>query len=167
MNNPNTYTYRQSELPEFTDAMKAEIAAVDHLVGNLLSKLQGNPLALNYLYEILQDGLNSCDLNLASIQIVSDGYKSESKITLVDLPIDQKRIVFDTAFTNTVMLKVVASLSGDSMTVAASKIASVTADELLRFEPTDEAVEKAISDLVAATDRSSTVTPNIIIVPLN
>lgn len=167
MNKPNTYTYKQSELPEFTDAMEAEIVAIDNLVNDLLLKFQGNYHALNYLNEILQDGLSSCDLNLASIQIVSDGCKSKTQPTLVDLPIEQKRIVFDTAFTNTVMLRLVAGLTGDNMTVAASKIASVTTRELLAFQPTDEAVEEAISNLVKAANQSSNDTPNIIIVPLN
>lgn len=168
MNSPNIYTYRQSELPELTDETKAEIAAIDALVAGLILKIQGNPKALNNLYEILQDCLSSCDLNLTCIQIVPDDYRQpeNSKITLTDLPIDQKRIVFDTAFTNTVMLKVISGLTDEEIGLVGLKIANTVECELSRFQVSDEKVEKAIANLVEAADPLKNES-KIIIVPVD
>lgn len=148
MSQPNIFTYRQSELPEFTDETKAEIAAVDVWVANLICRIQGNYHALNYLYEILQDGLNSCDLNLNSIQVVPDDYKPENKISLTDLPIEQKRVVFDTAFANSIMLKMISVMTGESLEKSALEVARAVEECLKNANPDDEKIEGVISYLV-------------------
>lgn len=89
----NTYTYRQSELLQLSDEIKAEIAEADFAINNLLAKIQGNYYALNSLHETLGNGTDSCELAVNSIRIVPDSWQEKSSISLLDLPLEQKEIV--------------------------------------------------------------------------
>ncbi|MEG4032162.1 MULTISPECIES: hypothetical protein, partial [unclassified Microcoleus] len=68
----NTFTYRHSDLPPVRPEIKAQIVALDCQIADLILKSQGNYRELEELAEVLDDSLNSCELNLNSIQIIPD-----------------------------------------------------------------------------------------------
>jgi hypothetical protein len=125
MEPPNTYTYRQSELPPMTDGMKSAVAAIDFTVAELILKFQGNYLALTELIETLADGLNSAESNLCSIRIIADGGEPEllpRAINLTDLPALEKRMIVSNAITGTVAIQVLSTTLGWTFDQVASYV---------------------------------------------
>jgi hypothetical protein len=147
MESPNTYTYRQSELPPMTDEIKSEIAEIDFTVANLILKFQGNYLALSHLAETLADALNSAESNLCSIRIIPDGEPEllPRAIGLTDLPTPEKHLLISTAITSTVAIKVLASLFGCNFVQAASHVRQISQAEFGAMSL--EQVEKAVEEL--------------------
>jgi hypothetical protein len=76
MEPPNTYTYRQSELPPMTDEIQSEIAEIDFTVANLILKSRATILP-SCVSRNFADGLNSAESNLCSIRIIPDGGEPE------------------------------------------------------------------------------------------
>ena len=68
----NTFTYRHSELPPIPPEIQAEIVGLDVQIADLILKSQGNYRALEQLTEILDNCLDSCELNLQFIRIIAD-----------------------------------------------------------------------------------------------
>jgi hypothetical protein len=159
METPNTYTYRQSELPPMTDEIKSEIAEIDFTVANLILKIQGNYHALSALAETLADGLNSAESNLCSIRIIPDGGEPEllpRAIGFTDLPTREKQLLVSTAITSTVAIRMMATLLGRSFDEAANHISNIAADqfESLSPEQMDDAVEKLAKSLHERPDET-------------
>jgi hypothetical protein len=156
---PNTYTYRQSELPPMTDEIQAEIAEIDFNVANLILKIQGNYHALTALTETLADGLNGAESNLCSIRIIPDGGEPEllpRVIGFTDLPTLEKQLLVSTAITSTVAVKMVATLLGCSFDEAATHISNIGGAqfESLTPEQMEDVVERLAKDLHEQPDES-------------
>jgi hypothetical protein len=156
---PNTYTYRQSELPPMTDEIQSEIAEVDFNVANLILKIQGNYLALSLLAETLADCLNSAESNLCSIRIIPDGGEPKffpQAISFTDLPTREKQLLVSTALTCTVAIKVIATLLRCSTEEAVAYVsnASKTQSKEMTPEQVDDVVERLAKSLCEHPDES-------------
>ncbi|NQE38441.1 hypothetical protein E5S67_06226 [Microcoleus sp. IPMA8] len=109
----NTFTYRHSDLPPIRPQIQAEIVALDVQIADLILKSQGNYRELQQLAEVLDNCLDGCELNLNSIQIVADG-SSQPPIGMMDLPMEEKQIIFSTALTSSIAIESLASIFGKS-----------------------------------------------------
>jgi hypothetical protein len=148
MEPPNTYTYRQSELPPITDEIKSEIAEIDFNVANLILKFQGNYYALLALAETLAGCMNEAEDNLYKIRIIPDGGEPEllpRAIGLTDLPILEKQLLISTAITSTVAIKVLAGIFNCDFEQATSHVRQIGQAEFSEMSP--EQIEKAVVEL--------------------
>ncbi|MEG4855660.1 hypothetical protein QUB10_32905, partial [Microcoleus sp. B5-D4] len=118
----NTFTYRHSDLPTFRPEIKAEIIAVGLHVDDLILKSQGNYRELEELAETLDNCLSTCELNLKSIQIIPDN-SLQPHISMRDLPMEEKQIIFSTALTSSIAIEALASVFGKSPQQIASELA--------------------------------------------
>jgi hypothetical protein len=153
MEPPNTYTYRQSELPPMTDEIKSEIAEIDFNVANLILKIQGNYLALSHLAETLANCLNSAESNLCSIRIIPDGGEPKllpRAIGFTDLPTREKQLLVSTAVTSTVAIKMMATTLGCSFEQAANHILNISGPQFESLSP--EQIEDAVARLSQSLD---------------
>ncbi|MEG4841273.1 hypothetical protein [Microcoleus sp. B9-D4] len=121
----NTFTYRHSDLPTFRPEIKAEIIAVGLHVDDLILKSQGNYRELEELAETLDNCLSTCELNLKSIQIIPDN-SLQPHISMRDLPMEEKQIIFSTALTSSIAIEALASVFGKSPQQIASELAEKT-----------------------------------------
>ena len=143
---PNTFTYRHSDLPPFRPEIKAEIVALDVHIADLILKSQGNYRELEELAEVLDSDADSCELNLNSIRIIADDSSQPEAISMKDLPLEEKRIIYSCSYTNSLLLNMLANLIGKDPEDLAKDIA---AQALIYQKPVgDAAVEKFVSDLV-------------------
>lgn len=143
----NTFTYRHSDLPLIPLETRAEIVALDVRIADLILKSQGNYRALEQLAEILDNCLDSCELNLNSIRIIPDDSPQSSATSLKDLSLDEKRIIYSCSFTNSLLLSMLADLLGETPEKLAKDIAS---EALTHHKPVaDDEVENFISDLLS------------------
>lgn len=108
----NTYTYRHSELPSARPEIQAEIVALDVQLADLILKSQGNYRELEQLAEVLDNCLDTCQLNLQLIRIVADDTQQPPIATLKDLRLEDKELIFSISFTNSVLLNLLSSLTG-------------------------------------------------------
>ncbi|MEG4883023.1 hypothetical protein QUB75_19780 [Microcoleus sp. K1-B6] len=108
----NTFIYRHSDLPPVRSEIKAQIVALDCQVADLILKSQGNYRELKELAEVLDDSLNSCELNLKSIQIIPDNSAEPPAVTLTDLPMEQQKMIFSTALFNAMVLSSLEKVTG-------------------------------------------------------
>ncbi len=111
----NTFTYRHSELPSLRPEIKAEIVGLDVQIADLILKSQGNFRELEELAEVLDNCLDSCELNLKSIQIIPDDdnlQPVESPATITDLPIQEQTMIFSTALFSAMVLATLQKLTG-------------------------------------------------------
>ncbi|MBE9122881.1 hypothetical protein IQ269_19280 [Tychonema sp. LEGE 07199] len=146
-------------MPPITDEMKSEIAEIDFNAANLILKFQGNYRALSELAETLADSLDSCEMNLQCIQIVSDG-DSEGParaIGLTDLPVTQKRIIVSTALASTVAIKILSSLLERDFDRVATEVRLVGESEYghLDAESIDEILEQLTEQVNESPDKKS------------
>ena len=68
----NNFTYGHSELPPVRPEIKAEIVGLGAQIANLIFQIQGNYRELEALSEMLDNCLDSCELNLNAIRIADD-----------------------------------------------------------------------------------------------
>jgi hypothetical protein len=108
----HTFTYRHSDLPPVRPEIKAQIVTLDCQLADLILKSQGNYRELEELAEVLDDFLNSCELNLKSIQIISDDSPIPPAVTLTDLPMEQQTMIFCTAMFNAMVLSSLEKITG-------------------------------------------------------
>ncbi len=142
----NTFTYRHSELPPIPPEIQAEIVGLDVQIADLILKSQGNYRALEQLTEILDNCLDSCELNLQSIRIIADDSPQPKAISMKDLPLEEKRIIYSCWYTNSLLLSMLANLTGED---PEDLVKAIAAQALIHQKPVSEtAVEKFISDLV-------------------
>ena len=145
---PNTFTYRHSDLPPFRPEIKAEIVALDVQIADLILRSQGNYRELEELSEVLDSGADSCELNLNSIRIIADDSQLDSPtpISMMDLPIEQKQIIFSTALTSSIAIEALATIYNKTPQQVASELsesAKLTAETI-----TSGQVNAAIEELL-------------------
>jgi hypothetical protein len=148
MEPPNTYTYRQSELPPMTDEIQSEIAEINFNVANLILKIQGNYYALTALTETLADGLKSAESNLCSIRIIPDDGEpklSPRAIGFTDLPIAEKQLIVSTGVISTVAVKMIATFLGCSLEQAIAHVSGIGEEQIERMSP--QQVEQIVAEL--------------------
>jgi hypothetical protein len=100
----NNYTYRHSDLPSVRPEIQAEIVALDVQLADLILKSQGNYRELEQLAEVLENCLDTCQLNLQSIRIIADDTQQPPVVTLKDLRLEDKQLIYSISFTNSVLL---------------------------------------------------------------
>jgi hypothetical protein len=148
MESPNTYTYRQSELPPMTDEIKEKISQIHFDITHFILLNPGHYHALSELCETLASCLNRCETHLFSIRITPDGGEPEllpRAIGFTDLPAREKGIIVSTAVTSTVAIKMVATMAGCSFDKAANHISNIS---LAQFETmSSEQVDNAVAEL--------------------
>jgi hypothetical protein len=106
---PKTYTYRHSDVPSVRPEIQAEIVALDVRLADLILKSQGNYRELEQLAEMLNSCLDTCQLNLQSIRIIADD--TQQLVTLKDLALEDKELIYSISFTNSVLLNLVSNLT--------------------------------------------------------
>jgi hypothetical protein len=104
-----TYTYRHSDVPSVRPEIQAEIVALDVQLADLILKSQGNYRELEQLAEVLDSCLDTCQLNLQSIRIIADD--TQQLVTLKDLALEDKELIYSISFTNSVLLNLVSNLT--------------------------------------------------------
>jgi hypothetical protein len=145
---PNSYTYRQSELPLMTDDIKSAIAEIQLSASTLIMQTRGHYRALTTLAEILADCLNTCEANLHNIRIIPDGDGEESVQRargLTDLPALEKQLLVSTAVTSTVAIRVLAGIFDCDFEQAASRIRAIGQAEFGAMSP--DQIERAVAEL--------------------
>ncbi|MEG5048848.1 hypothetical protein, partial [Microcoleus sp. B4-C1] len=110
----NTFTYRHSDLPPVRPEIKAQIVALDCQIADLILKSQGNYRELEELAEVLDTCLDTCNLNLNSIQIIPDDSPQPGTITMRDLPLEQKQLIYSCSNTNSILLNLLSKITGQS-----------------------------------------------------
>jgi len=105
----NTYTYRHSDLPSVRPEIQAEIVALGVQFADLILKSQGNYRELEQLAEVLDSCMDTCQLNLQSIRIIADD--TQQLVTLKDLALEDKELIYSISFTNSVLLNLVSNLT--------------------------------------------------------
>jgi len=159
MEPPNTYTYRQSELPEMTDEIESEIVKIDFKAANMILEFQGHYFALSHLAETLARRLNETESSLYNIHIIPDGGEPEllpRAIGFTDLPTREKQLLVSTAITSTVAVKMMATLLGCSFEEAANHISNISGAqfESLSLEQMEDAVARLAQSLHEQPDKS-------------
>lgn len=143
----NTFVYRHSDLPPVRPEIQAEIVALDVQVADLILKSQGNYKELEQLAEILDNCLDSCELNLNSIRIIPDeGSPQSDTISMRDLPIEQKQLIYSCSRTNSILLNVLSEITGQPCEKLAHDIglqASIQARPVV-----NEEIEQFINDVM-------------------
>ncbi|MEG5018279.1 MULTISPECIES: hypothetical protein [unclassified Microcoleus] len=137
----NTFTYRHSDLPAFRPEQKAEIIALGLHADDLILKSCGNYRELEELAETLNNSLNTCEMNLQAIRRIPDDRPQPGTISLQDLPIEQKQLIFECSRTNSILLNLLSEIVGKPCEELARDIAiqaaihqkSAEADEIEEF----------------------------------
>jgi hypothetical protein len=146
----NTFTYRHSELPSLRPEIKAEIVGLDVQIADLILKSQGNFRELKELAEVLDDCLDSCELNLKSIQIIPDGDNPqpvESPATMSDLPIQEQTMIFSTALFSAMVLSTLQKPTGADMELLVDKISEQINIEMADIS--DEQITASLKEYLA------------------
>jgi hypothetical protein len=98
----NDFTYGHSDLPPVRPEIKAEIVGLSAQIANLTLEIQGNYRELEELAEMLDNSLDSCQLNLNAIRIADDSRLQS--ISLTDLPTDEKQLILSGVITSIVAM---------------------------------------------------------------
>lgn len=141
----DTFTYRHSELPSVRPEIKAQIVALDCCIADLTLKSQGNYRELQHLQEVLDNALDTCELNLNAIRIIADDSQQPSTISMKDLPLDEKRLIYSCSRTNSILLNLVSHLTGKPPEVLVEEIASQSA--IHTHKPTNSEIEDFVDGL--------------------
>ncbi|MEG4634652.1 hypothetical protein QUB56_34755 [Microcoleus sp. AR_TQ3_B6] len=147
----NTYTYRHSDLPSVRPEIQAEIVALDVQLADLILKSQGNYRELEQLAEVLDNCLDTCQLNLQSIRIVANDTQQPPSVTLKDLPLEDKELVYSVSFTNSVLLNLLSNLTRRKPEELGKEIALLS--RLQHPAPTVAEVEAMITQLSSVRSR--------------
>ena len=143
----NTYTYRHSELPPVRPEIKAEIVGLDVQVCDLILKSQGNYRELEELAEVLSSCLDTCELNLKSIRIIADDTQLPL-VTMKDLPLEEKELIYFTSFTNSVLLNLLSQLTKRTPEEIGAELAMLSS--IHKERPTLVEIEELITQLTLA-----------------
>lgn len=141
----DTFTYRHSELPLVRPEIKAQIVALDCCIADLILKSQGNYRELQHLQEVLDDGLSNCELNLNTIRIIADDDQQPSTVSMKDLPLEEKRLIYSCSRTNSILLNIVSQITGKSPETLAEEIALQAA--IHDHKPTNSEIEDFVDGL--------------------
>jgi hypothetical protein len=151
MKTGNTYTYRQSELPEFRPEIRAEIAALDCRIGDLITKSCGNYHELEALSEVLDNCADSCELNLNSIRIIPVN-SPLPEAGLKQIPSDVKELFFSTSLATSFLVQMLSQ----EMKVPNHSVEQMIAElvgNVVRTTP-QERVDKIFDDLIEAAKKA-------------
>jgi hypothetical protein len=144
----NDYTYRHSDLPSVRPEIQAEIVALDVQFADLILKSQGNYRELEQLAEVLENCLDTCQLNLQSIRIIADDTQQPPVVTLKDLGLEDKRLIYSISFTNSVLLNLLSHITGKEPQRMGEEIA--VNSSIYAQPPTRSEVEEVITELTSA-----------------
>jgi len=144
----NTFTYRHSELPPVRPEVQAEIVALDCYIADLIFKSQGNYRELKQLSEVLDSLLDTCELNLQSIRIIADDTQQPPIVTIKNLPLEEKELIYSISFTNSVLLNVLSNLTNKTPEEVGAEIAMLSS--IHKMPPTIAEVEELITQLTLA-----------------
>jgi len=156
----HTFTYRHSDLPAFRPEIKAEIIALGLHVDDLILKSHGNYRELEELAETLDNSLNTCELNFNSIRIIPDDSPQPGTVSLRDLPIEQKQLIYSCSRTNSILLNLLSELLNQPCEQIARDIAEQVA---LRQEPVDTSeienfIDNVMLPIVQQTEKNPSAT---------
>jgi len=144
----NTFTYRHSELPPVRPEIKAEIVALDVQLADLILRSQGNYRELEELAEVLDNCLDTCELNLQSIRIIADDTQQPPIATMKDLPLEEKELIYSISLTNSVLLNLLSNLTNKTPEEVGAEIAMLSS--IHQKPPTIAEVEELITQLTLA-----------------
>ena len=144
----DTYTYRHSESPSVRPEIKAEIVALDVRIADLILKIQGNYRELQECAEVLDSGLDTCELNLQSIRIIADNTQQPPTVTMKDLPLEEKELIYSISFTNSVLLNFLSQLTKRKPEEIGAELAVLSS--VHKKPPTIAEVEELITQLTLA-----------------
>ena len=144
----NTFTYRHSELPPVRPEIQAEIVVLDCYIADLTLKLQGNYRELDQLSEVLDSALDTCELNLQSIRIIADDTQQPPIVTMKELPLEEKELIYSISFTNSVLLNLLSQLTKRKPEDIGAELATISS--LHKKPPTIAEVEELIAQLTLA-----------------
>lgn len=119
---------------------------MDIHIDDLILKSQGNYRELEELAETLDNGLNTCELNLKSIQIIPDDYNPQpaQSLTLTDLPMQEQTMIFGTALFSAMVLSDLQKIIGTDIDSLVEKISEQINLELANIS--DEQVTASLKD---------------------
>ena len=144
----DTYTYRHSELPLVRPEIKAEIVGLDVQLADLILKSQGNPRELGELAEVLDDCLNTCVLNLESIRIIPDDSQQPPIVTMKDLPLEEKELIYSISFTNSLLLNLLSDITKRKPEEIGEELALLSS--IHKQAPTITEIDELIAQLISA-----------------
>ena len=144
----NTFTYRHSELPPVRPEIQAEIVALDCYIADLTLKSQGNYRELDQLSEVLDSSLDTCELNLQSIRIIADDAQQPPIVTMKDLPLEEKELIYSISFTNSVLLNLLSQLTKRKPEDIGAELASLSS--IHKEPPTIAEIDELITQLTLA-----------------
>jgi hypothetical protein len=144
----NTYTYRQAELPPVRPEIQAEIVALAVQLADLILKSQGNYRELEQLAEVLDNCLDTCQLNLQSIRIVADDTQQPPIATLKDLQLEDKELIYSISFTNSVLLSLLSDITNQKPEDIGKELARLSS--IHKHSPTIAEIEEMITQLASA-----------------
>jgi len=143
----NTYTYRHSDLPSVRPEIQAEIVALDVQLADVILKSQGNYRELEQLAEVLDNCLDTCQLNLQSIRIIPDD-PQQPIVTLRDLALEDKELIYSISFTNSVLLNLLSNLTHRKPEETGKELALLAS--LHKQTPTVAEIDELITQLILA-----------------
>jgi hypothetical protein len=144
----NNYTYRHSDLPSVRPEIQAEIVALDVQLADLILRSQGNYRELEQLAEVLENCLDTCQLNLQSIRIIADDTQQPPVVTLKDLRLEDKQLIYSISFTNSVLFNFLSKITGKEPQKIAEEIA--VNSSVYAQSPTRSEIEEVITKLTSA-----------------
>ena len=144
----DTFTYRHSELPSVRPEIKSQIVALDCCIADLILKSQGNYRELQHLQEVLDDGLSSCELNLNAIRIIADDTQQSPIVTMKDLPLEEKELIYSISFTNSVLLNLLSQFTKRKPEEIGAELAMLSSFH--KQQPTVVEIDELITQLTLA-----------------
>ena len=144
----NTFVYKHSELPSVRPEIKAKIVALDVQLADLILKSQGNYRELEELREVLDSCLDTCQLKLQSIRIIADDTPPARIVTMKDLPLEEKELIYSISFTNSVLLNLLSQITNRKPEEIGAELALLSS--IHKETPTVAEVEELITQLTLA-----------------
>lgn len=144
-------------MPSLRPEIKAEIVALDVQIADLILRSQGNYRELEELAEVLDNCLDSCELNLNSIRIIANDSPSDHHkelCSLKDLPIELKQLIYSCSHTNSVLLSLLSEITNRSVESLVAEIA--TQSEIYSEPVTVARVEEWMDELMKASKSDKT-----------
>jgi hypothetical protein len=148
----NTFTYRHSELPPARPEIKAETVALGVRIADLILKSQGNYRELEELAEVLDDSLNSCELNLKSIRIIADDSPETPSVNLTDLPMEQQKMIFCTSLFSAMVLSSLEKVTGADVNYLIAAISMQANSEMEQIS--DKQITEALAAYLASYQKN-------------
>lgn len=130
-------------MPSIRPEVKAEIVGLDVHIADLILKSQGNYRELQELAEMLENSLDSCELNLNSIRIIPDDSSVPAVNTMANLPIGEQSVIFSTALFSNLLLVALQDLTGAKMHSLVSDVSNRVVKEMEKIS--DEQITASLA----------------------